>query len=275
VAANELRLLTERSNWSYLVESGLLVTHAARFQGISESAVGSGSAAMLSKRSEWTRATGAAFAALESGCRAEAADLWMSIWRDVEAGGASVPLRAAARNNAGFARILIAEPREALHDFEQAAAQWAAARELLDATELDVAGRSSVFHLRLAMNRPDAFEAVGRRRLERLCVAAAAISHANARLMRGESAHSGTLAVMMTEAFGAGGASTAVVRHAGEDRGAHGGAYSCYRRTAERLVEEHASSHLTGSDYGADLEHAANLTILIHASSVPSEDLGT
>lgn len=227
---------------------------------------------ILSKRNEWTRATGAAFAALESGRRTEAANLWMNVWRDVEAGGASLPLRAAARNNVGFARILIAEPREALHDFEQAAAQWAAARELLDATELDVSGRSSVFHLRLAMNRPDAFEAVARRRLEQLCVAAAAISHANARLMRGEPAHSGTLAVMMTEAFGAGGASTAVVRHAGEDRSAHcSGAYSGYRRTAERLVEEHASSHLTGSDYGADLEHAANLSILVHS---PAE-LGT
>jgi hypothetical protein len=229
---------------------------------------------MLSKRNEWTRATGAALAALESGCQAEAAELWMSIWRDVEAGDASVPLRAAARNNVGFARILIAEPREALHDFEQAAAQWAAARDLLDATELDVSGRSSVFHLRLAMNRPDAFEAIGRRRLERLCVAAAAISHANARLMRGESAHSGTLAVMMAEAFGARGASTAVVRHAGEDRGTHG-AYSGYRRAAERLVEKHASSHLTGGDYGADLEHAANLTILAHSTMVSPAELGT
>lgn len=230
---------------------------------------------MSSKRSEWTRATGAAFAALESGRQTEAADLWMSIWRDVEAGGASVPLRAAAKNNAGFARILIAEPREALHHFEEAAAQWAAARELLDTTELDVSGRSSVFHLRLAMNHPDAFEALGRRRLERLCVAAAAISHANARLMRGESVHSGTLAVMMTEAFGARGASTAVVRHTGEDRGAHGCAYSGYRRTAERLMERHASSHLIGSDYGADLEHAANLTVLVHSSMVWPAELGT
>ena len=230
---------------------------------------------MLSKRSEWTRATGAAFAALESGRQAEAADLWISIWRDVEAGGASLPLRAAARNNAGFARMLIAEPREALRDFQEAAVQWAAARELLDATELDVSGRSSVFHLRLAMNHPNAFEAVGRRRLERLCVAAAAISHANARLVRGEPVHSGTLTVMMTETFGARGASTAVVRRAGEDQAAHGNAYSGYRLTAERLAEGHASSHLTGSDYGADLEHAANLTVLLHSGMVSPAELGT
>jgi hypothetical protein len=252
-----------------------MITHAAQIWGHSESAVCIGSAMVLNKRNEWTRATGAAFTAFEAGRQAEAANLWLGISRDVEDGDASVPLRAAARNNVGFARILIAEPHEALHDFEQAAAQWAAARELLDATELDISGRSSVFHLRLAMNRPDAFEAAGRRRLERLCVAAAAISHANVRLMRGEPAHSGTLAVMMTEAFGPRGASTIVVRQACEGRGAYSAAYSGYRRTAERLVEERAASHMTGRDYSADLEHAANLTILVHSTMVSAAEIGT
>ena len=47
------------------------------------------------------------------------------------------------------------------------------------------------------------------------------------------------------------------------------------RKAAERLVEKHASSHLTGSDYGADLEHAANLTILAHSTMVSPAELGT
>jgi hypothetical protein len=80
---------------------------------------------------------------------------------------------------------------------------------------------------------------------------------------------------MMTEAFGARGASTAVVRRAAEDQAAHGNAYSGYRRTAERLVEGHASSRRTGGDYGADLEHAAHLTALVHSTMVSPAELGT
>jgi hypothetical protein len=230
---------------------------------------------MSSERNEWTRATGAAFAALADTRPVDAAERWMSVLRGLPEDGASVPLWAAARNNAGFARMLVGAPRDALHDFEQAAVLWVSAREFLDTAELGIPGRSSVFHLRLAMNDPDAFEAIARRRLERLCVAAATISHANARLMRGEGTHSATLSVMMSEAFGPRGASTIILGHgreASQDARIMG-AYAEYRTTAERLAGATASSALDGSDYGGDLEHAANLTALVHPMFAPSADL--
>lgn len=230
---------------------------------------------MSSERNEWTRATGAAFSALAATRPTDAAERWLRVLRGLPEEGASVPLRAAARNNAGFGRMLVGASGEALHDFEQAAMLWASAREFLDTVELGIPSRSSVFHLRLAMNDPDAFEAIARRRLERLCVAAATISHANARLMRGEGPHSGTLAVMVSEAFGPRGASTIILgrsREAAEEARIMG-AYAEYRTVAERLVGGMASSRLDGGEYGADLEHAANLTALVHPVFVPTDDV--
>ncbi len=226
---------------------------------------------MMLIRREWTLATGAAFAALEAGRRAEAASLLMDTSSYVERAGASAPLRAAARNNLGLARMLTADPHGALQDLKQAASQWATASELLDKTEIEISGRSSVFHLRLAMNQTDAFETVGRRRLERLCGAAAVVSHTNACVVRGESAHPATLALTMSEAFGDRSASTALLYHAyAAPTSDVNRAYAGYRHAAERAAEEMSSSYLSGCDYGADLAHAAQLTALIHPAFVPA-----
>jgi len=218
----------------------------------------------------WTRDMAAAFAAMAEGHFAEAAEQWLQVANDTQHAEASEPLRAAAQNNAGVAHILLCDLRAARIGFEKAATSWARTRRALDAAEVAMPGRSSVFHLRLAMRHTKSFEALGRRRYELLCATAAAITRHNKDIAAGKPLDIGANDDLLTgclETFGPGSPEAAILRDARVTSVgviALATMYAGFRTRAAQLLEACDVNHPQNRNFLVDLEHAVSLTAIVH-----------
>lgn len=219
------------------------------------------------------KATADALIALADGNANAAAHLWRESAARSFAEGVCEPLRAAAHNNVGIAYLIEADPRAAADQLALAAQFWCRSRARIDAMDVTIAGRSSVFHLRLAMQHQDAFCALRRRRYVELCEGARAISAWNARLARGAAAAgAGALDAdesfvgVLAAAFGPECPEARLVREAnaiGADA-----ISAAYRSKAERLAGGAGRSYLHGEGLAAEVECAALATALLHPSLV-------
>ena len=92
---------------------------------------------------------------------------------------------AAAKNNLGAALLLTGRNVEAWAALGEALDLWRDAREHAEAMDVPVAGRSSAFHLQLAMDHQDAFREAALRRYLKQCDAAREITRLNALMSQG------------------------------------------------------------------------------------------
>ncbi len=195
------------------------------------------------------------FIALGNGDANAAAHLWLEAL--VHAPD-SAPLRGAVHNNAGVAFFIGAKTGEAAEQFAQAEQFWRQALEEIAALDVPIGSRSSVFHLRLAMDHQEALTELRRRRLLEACAAAQAITRHNARLMLGEPAEHPAAAQVdvLATAFGAECAEVQLLRQSASSADVR----AAYRRKAE-LVENGAPVR---AGFSGELECAARLTALLH-----------
>ncbi|MFA5951046.1 MAG: hypothetical protein WC807_12265 [Hyphomicrobium sp.] len=92
---------------------------------------------------------------------------------------------ATAQNNAGLGLFFLGEREEAAAALARAAGHWGRMLERLGSQEIELAGRSSAHHLRLAERHHEAYRGHLRARYERLLRTGAAITTANLRPVRG------------------------------------------------------------------------------------------
>lgn len=202
------------------------------------------------------------FIALGNGDAIAAAQLWLeALLREPD----SAPLRAAVHNNAGVAFFIGSKAAEAARQFAQAEQSWSQSLEGIASLDVPIGSRSSVFHLRLAMDHQEAFTALRRRRLLEACAAAQAITRLNARLVLGEPAKYAAAndAEALSAAFGPECPELQLLRAdmSSADVGA------AYRRKAEQLVENVTPAR---PGFTGELECAARLTALLHPALLAS-----
>lgn len=224
---------------------------------------------------EWIQTSAGAFMALADGHAPMAAELWLRAADQIALTQASEPLRAAVHNNAGVALLLMSDRVGAGDHLAQAAQLWSRVHEHISSLDVPIASRSSVFHLRLAMQHQDAFAELRRRRFLDVCAAAHAITRHNAQLARrdiGEdrSAYEADQAIIGAVATALGPECAEVHLLRERDAAELGAVHAAYRSKADRLVRRVAGSYVHAAGYRADLDCAAQLTALLHASLLPA-----
>lgn len=193
----------------------------------------------------------------------EAAEAWLGYAGTVHSDETSAPMRAAQLNNAGVACCLMSNLLDAATHFAHAIEEWRHVRADVEAMEVPVGGRSSVFHLRLAMQHHDAFAALKRERLLVLVAAAQAITAYNARLnSHHEDERENDMMEALSAAFGPECAEVRLLREALSPEAVS----ACYRSKADGLARRAEALHLSGTGYAADVERAALITTLLHPS---------
>ncbi|MFN3623050.1 MAG: hypothetical protein ACK4TP_03225 [Hyphomicrobium sp.] len=224
---------------------------------------------------EWIQSSAKAFAALAEGRMPMAAELWLRAAEQIALAHASAPLRAAAHNNAGVAFLLRSQVREAADHFSEATRLWGRAYAHVESLDVPIAGRSSVFHLRLAMQHHEAFAELRRRRFLDVCIAARTITQYNAQLggldSRGDrdalEADQSIIGVIAA-ALGPECAEVHLLRE--EDVAQSAAVRAAYRSKADRLMRRVAGSYVHAAGYRADLDCAAQLTALLHPTLLPA-----
>ena len=226
---------------------------------------------------DWAKRTVSAFAALAESRLEDAARLWLQAALHAEREDASVPLRAAAQNNAGLACLLASDRPMAAAKLAEAERLWSQSRTLIETAEVPIAGRSSVFHLRLAMEHHEAFAVLRRRKHALICTAASAITKFNARLAhsvadgtRGNAEADQKLIPTLSAAFGPSCAEIMILQDASaEGDGAPSAlTFAAYRAKGAHLAKHRARTYVDADRLCADLDCAAQLTALMHPSLV-------
>lgn len=227
---------------------------------------------------EWIQTSAGAFMALAEGRTSTAAELWLRAVDEIAPTQASEPLRAAVHNNAGAALLLIADRAGAGEHLAQAAQLWSQTRVHIESLDVPIASRSSVFHLRLAMQHQEAFAELRRRRFLDVCAAADAITRHNAQLGRldidedpGAPGADQSIIGAVAAALGPECAEVHLLRE--RDVGELSAVHAAYRNKADRLVRRVAGSYVHAAGYRADLDCAAQLTALLHSSLLPTAQL--
>jgi hypothetical protein len=199
----------------------------------------------------------------------EAAEAWLGLAGRVHSEDVSEPLLASAYNNAGVACCLMSNPGDAVTHFAHAEDLWRQCRAHIATMDVPIAGRSSVFHLRLAMQHHDAFASLKRERLLHLVAAAQAIttynaqnSHAPARGISGSPDVDPTMIDALSTAFGRGCAEARLIRETDLDDNVR----SAYRSKAESLARRSEALRIGAPGFVGDLECAAQITTLLHPS---------
>lgn len=130
---------------------------------------------------KWLHANLAALRALSLGHLREALEGWRV---SVEAlvlddGDPLDPRLASATNNVGVGCLLLGHESEARSELTRALHLWTQIRDRISVMDVPVAGRSSTFHLRLAIHHSEAFKEIGRRRYVQWCETAMEITRLN------------------------------------------------------------------------------------------------
>ncbi len=215
----------------------------------------------------WMKATIDGFIALADGARNAAAHMWLEA---AAHGVQDGPVRAAAHNNVGIAHLIGSRPREAVHHLAMAEQCWEDVRARVPSLDVSIGARSSAFHLRLAMEHPEALAELRRRRYIDLCGAGQAIARWNAgaagavtegRANRAE--EDVDLTQTIAVAFGPGCPDVELL-------GDHSVTFSdsvraAYRNKADFLLQRFAVTYVRGDD-AADIDRAAHMTALLHPS---------
>lgn len=130
---------------------------------------------------KWLHANLAALRALSLGQLREALEGWrVSVETLVLGDGDPVdPRLASAMNNVGVGCLLLGHKSEARSELTRALHLWTQIRDRISVMDVPVAGRSSTFHLRLAIHHSEAFKEIGRRRYVQWCEAAMEITRLN------------------------------------------------------------------------------------------------
>jgi hypothetical protein len=209
-----------------------------------------------------------ALAALANKLPQQAAEAWLGYAVTVPSEDTLEPMRAAQDNNSGVACCLMSNMRDAATHFARAQDEWRNVRAHVEAMDVPVAGRSSVFHLRLAIDHHDAFASLKRERLLALISAAQAITAYNARLnLHHENWCDPDMIDALSTAFGPECAEVRLLREGLSPEAVR----ACYRSKAEALARRAEALHLSGNGYAADVERAALITILLHPSLLHGE----
>jgi len=212
---------------------------------------------------------------LADGRPRDAAEQWLLLARRIAGGGAPEPLSAATHNNAGVAYLLRSDPRRAEESFARAEALWQVSRGLLDAADVAIPGRSSVFHLRLAMQHQAAFTELERQRHAIMWAAADAITAFNSLLACACLAESTTIVradqsmiSSLRSAFGPACPELRILDVEGDGDPPRladdANVFAAYRRKAAAQAETAPVSYVDAGQFGALVDRAAHLTALIH-----------
>lgn len=232
-------------------------------------------------RDDWIGRTVSGFAAMAAGRLELASRYWLHALSETEHQGASVPLRAAAQNNAGVAYLLTSQIGKACETFSVAEGLWNMTAAHIEAAELPLAGRSSSFHLRLAMHYQEVFAALPRQRYACMCAAALALTKLNARQalrVGGERSNAdagdrGAIAAL-ADAFGQRCPDIAILQDALDE--ATGGAatdraYAAYRA---KSAYPNGGQAPDANALCTDVDAAAHLTALVHPGLLPAARAG-
>ncbi|WP_424956645.1 hypothetical protein [Hyphomicrobium sp. 1Nfss2.1] len=210
------------------------------------------------------KATVDALIALADGRRDAAAH---TLLRSMPANGAKGPINAAANNNVGIAALIAGTPHLAASRLETATQLWADSRAYIERTDVPLAGRGSVFHLRLAMQHQDAFTQLKRQPLFDLCAAGSAISNCNWDLARARPEPAAThqdLIARLTATLGPGCAEIRLLEYwAAPDCEA---VRAAYRAKADALAQSADSFNVDSHDARSELKCAVQMTVLLHPS---------
>jgi hypothetical protein len=234
----------------------------------------------------WITATAAGFAAVGEGKIERARLCWLRAASEASA-TASDALMAAARNNAGLACLFADHPVRAQEHFDTAIQLWTRTAAQAAVADFPIPGRSSAFHLRLAVKHHDAFTALQRQRYAQLCAAALAKSMWNTVLAAGAlggdrvaPADARVFASLLSDAFGPHCTDLIILRNA-----LAAGAGECvvsqdiYGAYAAKVMPP-ADRHLSDAQaFSADVENGAHLTAIMHPGLLPrsaprSQDYG-
>jgi hypothetical protein len=215
----------------------------------------------------WMKATIDGFIALADGARNAAAHMWLEA---AAHGVQDGPVRAAAHNNVGIAHLIGSRPREAVHHLAMAEQCWENVRARVPSLDVSIGARSSAFHLRLAMEHPEALAELRRRRYIDLCGAGKAIAGWNEDVAgavaegRANRAEEGVdLTQTIAVAFGPGCPDVELLG----DRSVtfSDSVRAAYRNKADFLLQRFAVTYVPGDD-AADIDRAAHMTALLHPS---------
>ncbi len=214
------------------------------------------------------KATVDALIALADGHRDAAAHIWL---QSTPATGANDPINAAANNNVGIAALIAGTPHLAAARLETATQSWADSHAHIERTDVPIAGRGSVFHLRLAMQHQDAFTQLKRQPLLDLCAAGSAISNCNSALAHARPLHAAAreeLIALLTATIGPGCADIRLLElWTAPDCEA---VRAAYRAKAEALAQSAASFNVDSCDARSELKCAVQMTVLLHPSLLPA-----
>lgn len=225
-----------------------------------------GGLGMVSSSSEdWELGTARAFSHLAAGRLEDAAELLLRLESELDA-EASPPLRAAVHNNAGIAHLLRDRSCEAVAAFEIAALLWRRALLSVRETEVPISGRSSSFHLMLAVRHHSVFAELRRRRVIELLEAASHMTELNRNpLWRERGPQASEFLAMVCQAFGPNCAEAVIARDR-VGRSEHDGAAdpSPYRLKSDCILEYARLAPFGGeADICSDIERAVHLTGLV------------
>ena len=216
---------------------------------------------------ECLKSTAEGLASAAAGALDAAAVHWLRAAQQAAAGSLSTSLRAATENNAGIANLLQGEPHAAQARLACADALWGEVRQSIVASEVPIAGRSSVFHLRLAMEHHERFTALRRQRHLDVCDGARAIGQSNALVAsQGAGAIGGDarLMAMLSSAFGPHCPEMALL---GAIEVPITSVLAVYGRKAATLREARRAYPVHGApSLLADLDLTAQMTVLVHPS---------
>lgn len=125
----------------------------------------------------WQLCTVAGFRAANFGQRMEAAGYWFEATQFTAEFARADPRRATAAHNAAVASLIEQRYENALGYFSTARDLWLAAPSWIEAIDIPLAGRGSIFHFQLASKHCDALVIARRQRYVTLCRGAASITN--------------------------------------------------------------------------------------------------
>ena len=137
----------------------------------------------------------------------------------------------------------------------------------IEHADVPLAGRGSVFHLRLAMQHHDAFAQLKRQPLLDLCTAGSAITSCNSALARApteRAADHRDLIALITATLGPDCAEVQLLSHWTAPDGS--AVRAAYRAKADALAQSAARFDVDSRDPRGELKCALQMTVLLHPS---------
>lgn len=222
----------------------------------------------------WLENTIAALRAIASGRTGEAARCWLAADTALGTGRGFDPVHAAARSNAGVANMLLDRRSEAERCLADAECAWRHVVEGITLLDVPLTGASSSFHFRLAANTPEVLIGARRRRYLNLAEAALAITQFN-RLFSLQprsdvnmiAARADKLKPELIEKLGRGSPEVRLLAASAERAGVEV-AYAIYAEKFIEASERDPTFAAALSDQCAELERAADLTVMLALSIV-------